>query len=208
MIITELFKRGYTPTKTTNKYNVLPNPSGLTIEYSGGKVYISWTAAKKPDEEDDNLGAFGYNVYLNGQLLGFTTSTSYTYTGSNPFGTYTVKTAYKNSTSNMSSGISKSLNQQIEIKSNVTDSVNLNVGDPSYSPVQKPFIVYENGVDVTSSATVTTTITDSDGNIVSSISTDTPNTYTIKYTVKYDGESGTTETIVNVLGIIEGEIDE
>ena len=208
MVTTELFKRGHTPTKTTNKYNVLPNPSGLTIEYSGGKVYISWSAAKKPDEEADNAGAFGYNIYLNGQFLGFTTSTSYTYTGSNPFGKYTVKTAYKNNTSSMSSGISKSLSQQIEIKSNVTDLVNLNVGDSSYSPVQKPFVVYENGVDVTSSATVTTTITDSDGNVVSSISTDVPNTYTIKYTVKYDGESSTAETIVNVIGIIEDGEDE
>lgn len=208
MVTTELFKRGHTPTKTTNKYNVLPNPSGLTIEYSGGKVYISWNAAKKPDEEADNAGAFGYNIYLNGQFLGFTTSTSYTYTGSNPFGKYTVKTAYKNNTSSMSSGISKSLSQQIEIKSNVTDLVNLNVGDSSYSPVSNPFVVYENGVDVTSSATVTTTITDGSGKTVSSISTDAPNTYTITYTVKYDGESSKAETIVNVIGVIEDGEDE
>ena len=107
----------------------------------------------------------------------------------------------------MSSGISKSLSQQIEIKNNVTDLVNLNVGDSSYSPVQKPFTVYENGVDVTSSATVTTTITDSNGKTVSSISTDAPNTYTITYTVKYDGESSTAETIVNVIGIIDGEVE-
>lgn len=208
MITTELFKRGHAPTKTTNKYNVLPNPSGLTLEYSGGKVYLSWGAAKKPDDEDDKLGAFGYNVYLNGQFLGFTTSTSYTYTGSNPFGTYTVKTAYKNNTSNMSSGISKSLSQKIDIESNVEETINLNVGDPSYSPIEKPFTVYENGVDVTSSATVTTTITDSEGNVVASISTEAPNTYTITYTVKYDGESSKAETIVNVLGSgIEEEVE-
>ena len=31
MVTTELFKRGHAPKKTSNKYNVLPNPSGLTL---------------------------------------------------------------------------------------------------------------------------------------------------------------------------------
>ena len=207
MVTTELFKRGYTPKKTSNKYNVLPNPSGLTVEYSGGKVYISWAAAKKPDDSDDSLGAFGYNVYLNGQLLGFTTSISYTYSGANPFGTYTVKTTYKNSSSNMSSGVSKSLSQNIDIKSNVEGTINLNVGGPSFSPSTRPFTVYENGVDVTSSASITTTITDSKGAVVSSISTAEANTYTITYIVKYDGKTSKAQTIVNVLGNDSGDKD-
>ena len=200
MVTTELFKRGYTPKKTTNKYNVLPNPSGLTLEYSGGKVYISWGAAKKPDDTDDKLGDFGYNVYLNGQFLGFTTSTEYTYSGANPFGKYTVKTTYKNSNSSMSSGVSKSLSQEIDIESNVEKSISLMVGGPSYEVNSKPFTVYENGVDVTSSATVTTTIVDKNGNTVSSISTDAPNTYTITYSIKYDGKSQTAQTTVTVTG--------
>ncbi len=198
MVTTELFKRGHAPKKTSTKYNVLPNPSGLTVEYSGGKVYISWAAAKKPDESDDSLGAFGYNVYLNGQLLGFTTSTEYTYSGANPFGTYTVKTAYKKSTSNMSSGISKSLSQDIDIETNVEESVNLFVGD-TYTPTSNPFTVYENGVDVTSSATITTTIKNSNGTTVSKIDTSSPTSYTITYIIKYDGKTSKAQTIVNVL---------
>lgn len=200
MVTTELFKRGHAPKKTSNKYNVLPNPSGLTLEYSGGKVYISWYAAKKPDDSDDTLGAFGYNVYLNGRLLGFTTSTEYTYSGANPFGTYTVKTTYKNSSSNASSGISKSLSQKISIESNVDGTINLNVGDSPYTPLSSPFTVYENGVDVTSSASITTTITDQNGSTVSSISTSAPNTYTITYYIKYDGKTKKAQTIVNVIG--------
>ncbi len=200
MITTELFKRGSEPTKTSTKYNQLPNPSNLTLKYSKGTVYLSWGAAKKPSDSSSDLGAFGYNVYLNNQLLGFTTGTSYTYSGSSPFGTYTVRTAYKNATANMSSGISKSLNQQINISSNIQSSVTLNVGDPAYTPVSKPFTVLENGVDVTSSATVTVTITDSSGRTVGAISTAAPNTYTITYTIKYDGEVSKAETVVTVIG--------
>ncbi len=200
MITTELFRKGHTPKQVTTKYNALPNPSNISLNYAGGTVSISWSAAKEPKTGDKNMGAFGYNVYLNGKLLGFTTGTSYTYSGSNPFGTYTVKTAYKNATANMSSGISKSLKQNIEIRGNVEPEVTLSVGGSGYSPVSKPFTVYENGVDVTSAATVTTTITDKNGSTVSSISTSAPNKYTITYTVKYDGETSKAKTVVTVVG--------
>ena len=200
MITTELFKKGHTPKQVTTKYNALPNPSNLSLKYNSGTVSISWSAASKPKNSEKDLGAFGYNVYLNGKLLGFTTGTSYVYSGSSPFGTYTVKTAYKKTTSNMSSGISKSLRQSIEIVGNVEPTVTLSVGGSSYSPVSKPFTVYENGVDVTSAASVSTTITDQNGNVVSSISTSGPNKYTITYTVRYDGESSKAQTIVTVVG--------
>ena len=194
MVTTELFKRGHAPKTTSTKYNQLPNPSGLTLSFNSGTVSLSWHAARKPSDSDSSFGAFGYNVYLNGQLLGFTTGTSYTYSGSNPFGTYTVKTAYKNTTTNMSSGISKSLSQKIDIKTNVESSVTIKAGE-GYSISTRPFTVYENGVDVTSSATVSHTISGPGG------STDfsKPGTYTIKYTVKYDGESDTATTTVTVL---------
>ncbi len=195
MIITELFKRGYAPKQVSNKYSTLPDPSGLNLSFSSGTVSLSWNAAKQPSDKDKSLGAFGYNVYLNGKLLGFTTGTSYTYSGSNPFGTYTVRTAYKNTTTNMSSGISKSLNQQIEITGNVDAQATINVGD-GYSISSKPFTVLENGVDVTSSATVSHTISGPGG------STDfsKPGTYTITYTVQYDGESSKAQTVVTVIG--------
>lgn len=193
MIITELFKRGHTPKKTSTKYNILPNPSGLDLSYKSGSVYLSWGAASQPKDMDKELGAFGYNVYLNGRLLGFTTGTSYTYSGSSPFGTYTVRTAYKNSSDNMSSGISKSLRQQINIESNVDDSVTIQQGE-GYTVSSNPFTVYENGVNVTASATVSHTISGPDG------STDfsKPGTYTITYTCKYDGESSQATTKVTV----------
>ena len=203
MIVTELFKRGYTPKKTSTKYNTLPNPSGLNLSYKSGSVNLSWSSASKPKDIDDDLGAFGYNVYLNGRLLGFTTGTSYTYSGANPFGTYTVKTTYKNSNDNMSSGISKSLSQDIDIKSNVESSATITAGE-GYSLNSNPFTVYENGVDVTSSATISHTISGPDG------STDfsKAGTYTITYTCKYDGESSQATTTVTVEAAEEPEIPE
>ena len=193
MIITELFRRGHTPKTVTTKYNTLPNPSNLRLSFNSGSVSLSWNAAAKPKDSDKSFGAFGYNVYLNGRLLGFTTGTSYTYSGSSPFGTYTIKTAYKNTTDNMSSGISKSLSQKIDIESNVDSEVTIAVGD-GYTLNPKPFTVYENGIDVTASATVTNTISGPDD------STDfsKPGTYTITYTVKYDGESSQAITKVYV----------
>ena len=197
MVVTELFKRGTLPTKKSNNYNKLSNPSGLTLEYSNGQVYLKWNPATKPSNSSSNMGAFGYYVYLNNQTLGFTTGTSYTYSGSNPFGTYTVKTAFKNVTTTMSSGISKSLSQKITIDSNVESTVNIAVGE-SYSPIQTPFTVYENGVDVTAAATVSTTITNADGATVTEINTEAPGTFKITYNVSYDGKNKSATTTVNV----------
>lgn len=197
MIVTELFKRGTEPKETSTKFKVLSNPSSLTLDYSGGTVKLSWSGVKSPSETEKSLGAFGYYVYLNGKTLGFTTNTSYTYSGSDPFGTYTVKTSYKNSTSNQSSGISKSLSQDIEITSNVETTVNIELGG-SYAPIDNPFTVYENDVDVTSAANVNYTIYDGDGKVVNSITTTEAGTYKIVYTVKYDGEESQAETTVNV----------
>ena len=199
MIVTELFKRGSTPTKTSSNYDKLSNPTGLSLNYSNGQVHLSWNAATEPKNSKSNMGAFGYYVYLNGQSLGFTTGTSYTYSGASPFGTYTVKTAYKNVTTNMSSGVSKSLTQDITIESNVPGSVNLSLGD-QYSPVEVPFTVYENGIDVTAAATVSNSIVDSNGNTVDSISTEQVGTYTITYNVSYDGKTKSATTTVNVTG--------
>ena len=197
MVVTELFKRGTEPTETSTNYDRLSNPSGLTLKYTNGVVNISWNAAEKPKKTDSSLGAFGYYVYLNGQSLGFTSNTYYTYSGSDPFGTYTVKTSFKNSTSNMSTGISKTLNQDIEITSNVEASVNITIGG-SYSPNSKPFTVYENGVDVTAAADVGYIIYDGDGQEVTEINTAEIGTYKIVYTVTYDGKTEKAETRITI----------
>lgn len=196
MIITELFKRGHEPEETSLTYDKLSNPSGLTLTYSNGKVKLSWNHATKPNKQESSYGAFGYYVYLNGQSLGFTTNNYYTYSGSNPYGTYTVRTSYKNVTTNMSSGISKTLSKEIKIESNVEETVNISLGG-TFTPLEKPFTVYENGTDVTSSAEVSYTIYDSEGN-VAEINNSQIGTYTIVYTVSYSGETSEARATINV----------
>ena len=46
--------------------------------------------------QDSSYGEFGYNVYFNNTLLGFTTNTSYTINNpSNPYGTYKVVATFQ-----------------------------------------------------------------------------------------------------------------
>lgn len=198
MVVTELFKRGTEPSAVSKKYNKLDNPSGLTVTYANGKVTISWNAAKK-SKGDDNDGAFGYYVYLDGVLLGFTTDTSYTYSGSNPFGTYTVRTAHKNNENTMSSGVSKTLKQNVKISRNVsaTNKTIAAGSGESYSPVSKPFTVTENGVDVTAAASVSTTIY-KDGSVVDEVDTSAPATYKVVYEIKYGGKSDSVTVTITV----------
>ena len=198
MITVELFKRGTEPSAVSKAYNRLDNPSGISVNYANGKVAISWNAVKKPKDSKGGQGEFGYYVYLDGQLLGFTTDTSYTYSGSNPFGTYTVKAAFKNNSNTMSSGVSKTLKQNIKISRNVSatnKTISAGSGE-SYSPVSKPFTVTENGVDVTAAADVSTTIY-KDGSVVDEVDTSEPATYKVIYSIKYDGkEDSVTVTII------------
>lgn len=46
-------------------------PTGLTGQYSGGAVSLSWSASK------DDVGVAGYNIYRGGALIGTSTQTSY-----------------------------------------------------------------------------------------------------------------------------------
>ena len=198
MITVELFKRGTEPSAVSKAYNRTDNPSGLSVSYANGKVTISWNAVKKPKDSKDE-GEFGYFVYLDGALLGFTTDTSYTYSGSNPFGTYTVKAGFKNNTNTISSGVSKTLKQNIKISRNVsaTNKTIAAGSGESYSPVSKPFTVTENGVDVTAAADVSTTIY-KDGSVVDEIDTSSPATYKVVYSIKYDGKEDSVTVTITV----------
>src|SRR5699024_8225727 len=73
----------------------LATPTGLTATYSNGNVKLSWNAVN-PGTTDSAYGDFGYNVYFNNTLLGFTTNTSYTINNpSNPYGTYRVVATFQ-----------------------------------------------------------------------------------------------------------------
>ena len=95
-VVYELFKKGHEPDNSANTENEekLSKPNNLKATYANGKVTITWSAT--PGSNNDNYGELGYNVYLGDTLLGFTTSTSYTYsTQSSGSLTFKVVATYK-----------------------------------------------------------------------------------------------------------------
>lgn len=79
-VVYELFKKGYEPDNSSSNSEDserLPKPENLKGTYSNGKVTLTWSGVSA--SSNDNYGELGYNVYLGNTLLGFTTSTSYTY---------------------------------------------------------------------------------------------------------------------------------
>ena len=96
-VVYEYFKKGYEPEETDVSSVQLAKPGNFKVTYdkNTNKVTMSWSAVDPGDNE--GLGTFGYNIYLGSTLIGFTESTSYTYTlgSTSPYGTYRVVATYK-----------------------------------------------------------------------------------------------------------------
>ena len=199
MKVTELFKRGTEPTEVSNRYKLLDNVTGLTIDYKDGKVSLKWNSVIEPTDIDKKeFGSFGYKIYHDGNLIEFTTDSYYNYSTDNPYGTYTVKTAYSKKETNMSSGSSITLNSNIVYEFLDDTSVTLKVGD-TYMETINPVAVYEDLIDVTDKAKITKKITkNGSGELVSSIDTSTAGSYTITYSVSYKKTSKSFTKIVTI----------
>ncbi len=91
----ELYKKGTKPEKTEAPAS-LKAPGNLRVSYNSGNqtLSISWSAVSRV-KDDSTYGEFGYYIYRNGTLVGWTTSTSYSITTSEPTGTYKVQAGYK-----------------------------------------------------------------------------------------------------------------
>lgn len=78
-VVYELFKKGHEPDTSAGEVSEekLAKPGNPKATYANGKVTITWSAVSGANNE--NYGELGYNVYLGDTLLGFTTSTSFTY---------------------------------------------------------------------------------------------------------------------------------
>ena len=145
-----------------------------------------------------NYGAFGYKIYKNGALLGFTTKTVYGYTmipGEDPNGNYRITAAYQNVGACESAGVVVSIHYEEPVNydlslvasPNKTYQLNAELASNDVTPGVHDIKLLRNGVAVT--PTVSVTITDGSGNKVSAISTLEAKEYTITYRVtheKYD----------------------
>ena len=103
--------------------------------------------------------------------------------------TYVVKTSYTIFKSNISGGVTLTVDltgvdDLIIAELNGDEVINLSIGD-TYTLPTKGVIVSEGATDVTNSATITRTINNSKNQTVTSIDTEEKETYTITYSVTY-----------------------
>ena len=201
--IYEYFKKDHEPKGNAETSN-LATPTGLTATYSNGSVKLTWNAVN-PGNTDSSYGDFGYNVYFNNTLLGFTTNTSYTINNpSNPYGTYRVIATFQKYDGLNSDAATYTLEKQ-SANLRITAST-INVPTFNISDITKYVTVYNGSTDVTSE-TSNWTLSSISGPVTStSVSTLTePGTYTLKYRFTYDGETKETGSItVTVTGTNTG----
>lgn len=167
----------------------------------GYKTFADKYLQKRLEYNAANIGSLGYHVYItaNGSTtdLGFTTSTSYKYNGVlSGNTTFTVKSAYSIFKANMSSGATATIetegtttpsrNWSIELNGSKTLTVQgyynfINLGN-------YPITVKNNGIDVTSSASIANECWDENDNEANCATLDCKHKYTISHTATYNNE--------------------
>ena len=192
----EYFKKGSEPTNTQTEESNLSAPTNLKATYnsSNNSVSLSWDAVTPPS--NNSYGTFGYNVYFNNTLLGFTSNTSFTVTNpSNPYGTYKVIATYKSYDgikSNAATYELKKVSTTLKVTYRTISGNSYNISD-----ISNYVTVTENGNDVTSKTSnwKLSSITGPGGVSLSTTTLSTPGTYTLKYKFSYDGETKETGNI-------------
>ena len=223
-IIYEYFKKGTEPTETSTAYTKLKSVSGLNGYYNAEtlSMRLSWNATSSKAESEEDYGSLGYKIYKDDKYIAFTTDTSYTILNiSNPSGTYKVITSYKNYSENESNAATFSYNtggngnetqsenpkpqeptKKIYSSSLKYPSANYTVGDslpahdknPSASDVE----VTLNNENITSSADIDISITDSTGASVNSIDSSVEGTYTVTYIINCDTYTKTLRRTIKI----------
>ena len=193
----EYFKKGSEPTSTQTTEENLAAPTNLKAVYNSNNntVSLSWNAVTPPSSTS-SYGTFGYNVYFNNTLLGFTSNTSFTVTNqSNPYGTYKVIAAYKSYDgirSNAATYELKKTSSTLRVTYTPISTTSYNISD-----ITRYVTVTENGNNVTSKTSnwKLTSITGPGGASLSTTTLSTPGAYTLRYEFTYDGEKKETGNI-------------
>lgn len=97
--IYEYFKKGYEPTEYDTSNYKIDAPSDLKItESSTGRITITFQGVSPGALENETLGKWGYNIYKDGVLIGWTDKTTFQFMPEgSPYGTYKVIGSYKSS---------------------------------------------------------------------------------------------------------------
>ena len=198
-VVYEYFKKGYEPTSThSSTSSKLSTPTNLNVTYNNNTVKITWNAVT-PSANNNAYGDFGYNVYFNNTLLGFTTNTSYTINNeSNPYGTYRVVATYRSYDGMQSDAATFELKKSSSNSLRIT-AQSINVDSFNINSIKNYVTVYNNDEDVTSNTSnwEIISITDSSNTNypLTTTTLSTPGTYNLKYRFTYDGETKETQTI-------------
>lgn len=112
--IYEYFKKGTEPTEYDTSNYKISAPGNFNVSASGNSVTLSWSAVNPGELKKDELGKWGYNIYKDGVLIGWTDKTSYTFTPDGSiYGTYKVIASYKSSNEIQSEAATKKLEEVI-----------------------------------------------------------------------------------------------
>ena len=173
----EYFKVGHEPKEVTP----LETPSNFKAKLTGNKVTLSWSAVSRV-EDDEDYGEFGYNVYKNGTLLGFTSSTTFTHTTSDPYATYKVVATYKSFSEVQSDEASYTLKEDEEEEDSIELTMTCNdaTAVTSYNITANTCIIKDKDTPVTGF-----TLTHNGSTTITSIGT---GSYTINAIGSYKGK--------------------
>ncbi len=184
--VMEYFKKDHEPKSVDTAK--LATPSGLTATYTvaNNRVKLTWNAID-PGTQLPNYGEFGYNVYFNNTLLGFTTNTSYTINNpSTPYGTYKVIATFKKYSGNQSDPATYTLSKKANSLKMGPASISLKT-PATVEEIKDLIYVNEDGTDITSLITITAISIDGVNQDFSTALT--AGTYKVKVTFTYKGET-------------------
>ncbi len=208
--MTVLYKKGTEPTEVSTRYMKLATPANFSVSYepAHNRVNMSWDRVGSPAEIDTSkTGELGYRIYKDGKEITFTTSNIYSINNvSEPNGRYEIRASYKNDQAHNSNAAGRTLNyvdmSVYDSQLLVSPSKNYSVGDSidavDANPSRNDVKVTKSGADVTASATVSISITGSNGGAHANIATTEPETYTITYVITYEHYTKTYKRTVKV----------
>ena len=150
-----MYKKGTEPTETSDRFEKLADPTNGTYTTNGTAINLSWSGIKIPNAASEtalaeyfnegygkfadkyyqarlaynagNIGSVGYEIYVNGNYVGYTNNTTYTYNGDGISNyDFTIKTAYSIFKNNRSNGISISTKYPVSDIVPSTDNTSTN----------------------------------------------------------------------------------
>lgn len=206
-------KANYTYGSVNLTWTAIKTPDAIDINYltnyykEGYKTFADKYLQRRLDYNNQHIGKNGYHVYISNSSggytdLGFTTNTNYTYTGTlSETTTFMVKSSYSIFKSNMSSGVTVTVNPVGDVPTTKTASDNwkIELNGSKEMTVQgyydfinagsNPVKITDNGTDVTSNAKITTTCWNSSNNEVSCQTMDCNEEYYIQHSVSYNNKN-------------------